>query len=156
MMKAPTPAIFLAATLLAGCNSLDNPVGGLLATGRDARVFNAQTGEFEWPKDQPGNKRPPGPTDGRAVRTERAGDGRYFDVAKNEWGDAPRDSAPATRAKPRLTPAPATAAPAATPPPPRPNHASGVYNASTGRIDWSTSDGAPAPTPRPRKRWWLF
>jgi len=48
---------------------------------------------------------------------------------------------------------PAAEAPSGTPVPQR---ASGVYNSSTGRIEWQTSDGPPMATPAPRKRWWLF
>ena len=65
-MKFPIPVVFLATSVLvAGCNSLDNPLAGmnLLGTGHDGRVYNAQTGEFEWPKDSQKRRasRPAGP-----------------------------------------------------------------------------------------------
>jgi hypothetical protein len=47
-------ALFLlsaAASLFAGCDSLNRP--DYFASGRDARVFNPQTGRYEWPDDAP-------------------------------------------------------------------------------------------------------
>jgi hypothetical protein len=162
--KFPLLAVFLVASVfVAGCNSLDNPVGGLLDTGRDARVYNPQTGEFEWPKDsqnqKPRGRRPA--TTGTAPAQERQGDGRYYDLQKNQWVEAREERAPSSKPKsgpatpaPTLLPAPP---PKSTPPPERPARASGVYNPSTGEIEWRTFDPAPAPTPAPKKSWyWPF
>jgi len=152
---------------VAGCSSLDNPLAAFnpFRSGRDARVYNAQTGEYEWPKDEAARRqaRPAGAAN--AAPQERRGDGRYFDAAKNEWVDAPRDGVSTSR--PKDKPAPTSRVnldqpvvmPSATaePPPPVPARASGVYNPSTGRIDWDTSGSAvPAPPPAPRKGWRLW
>jgi len=163
-MKFPLPAFFLVASVLvAGCNSLENPVGGLLDTGRDGRVYNAQTGEFEWPKDsqKPRARKPSAATraSGAASPAERQGDGRYFDIQKNQWVEAREERAPDSRGKARPAPSAPVAAtalpPAATPPPPPPPRASGTYNASTGQIEWTSFDPSSAATkPAPRKSWW--
>ena len=42
------------ACVLAGCSSLDP--SELLATGRDARTYNPQTGRYEWPEDEPARR----------------------------------------------------------------------------------------------------
>jgi hypothetical protein len=161
-----------ASLLLAGCNSLDNPVTNLFhGTGRDERVYNAQTGQWEWPAD----KRKPAEKKSAAVASALGStpaphgfnDTRYWDASRNQWVEAeqPRSSAPP---KPKPTPVPSepivatTSQPAAPLPPPRPSQATGVYNPSTGKIDWQTSDanvphGAVAPQPEPKKHWyWPF
>ncbi len=52
-------------------------------------------------------------------------------------------------------PPPAGAAPVPTTPVPQ--RATGVYNSSTGQIEWRPQDGSPPmPPPAPRKRFWLF
>lgn len=157
------------AIFVAGCSSLDNPFASmnLFRTGRDARVFNAQTGEYEWPKEEQARRRAQPGAPNSAPPAERRGDGRYYDAAKNEWVDAPRDDVSTSRPKDR--PVPTSRAnldqpvsvpsqPSNVPPPPPPARASGVYNPSTGRIDWDTSGAVPAPTPAPRKGWriWPF
>ncbi len=173
----PAPLIALATTVLlaAGCNSLDNPLAGLnpFDTGHDARVYNQQTGEFEWPKDQQG--RPKRGNRSSAVSSAIAGantpapnsDGRYFDSQKNQWIEPPPQSNAANeprRPKPAATPTPApgasvpmrTPVPRATPPPPPPSKASGVYNSSTGQIEWRETSGPPMATPNPKSHWWKF
>ena len=47
--------ITLAALVLAGCSSLEHP--NFFRTSHDARVYNPQTGRYEWPDDAP----PPAP-----------------------------------------------------------------------------------------------
>jgi len=159
-----------ASLLLAACNSLDNPITNFFhGTGRDARVYNAQTGEWEWPAD----KRKPQEKKSAAVASALAtpgpnsfNDTRYWDAQRNQWvqPEQPRPSSP-SKPKPSAPPAEsadASSAPSAPPPPPppRPAHATGVYNASTGKIEWRDSDanvphGAVAP--EPKKRWyWPF
>lgn len=154
------------AVLLAGCNSLDNPVTNLFhGMGNDARVYNSQTGQWEYPpeKRQPKQKvagaaATPGP--------QSFDDTRYWDSQRNQWvqTDPPRTKTP-PKAKPTPPPADATDATTAsqpTPPPapPRPAQETGVYNASTGKIEWQTSDAnvphGAAPV-EPKKRWyWPF
>ena len=166
-MKILFPATLLTASLfIVGCDSLDNPLSGLLRSGHDERVYNSQTGEFEWPKDskkRPSNPRPAGAATGAVPAPERKGDGRYYDTQKSQWVEAAedRESAPKPRSKP-AAPAPvlrATPVPVGTPPPVRPPRARGIYNPSTGQIEWNDFD--PAPTARPqaekKKSWyWPF
>jgi hypothetical protein len=158
-MKLPLSAFFIVASVfVAGCNSLDNPVGGILDTGRDNRVFNAQTGEFEWPKDgqKPRARKLGTAAAGSEPAAERSGDGRYFDLQKNQWVEARQESASNPRAKSKS--APSAPDVAAAPPPmviPPPARASGVYNPATGQIEWRSFDAASAtPKPAPRKNWW--
>lgn len=159
-----------ASLLLAGCNSLDNPISNLFhGVGRDERVYNAQTGEWEWPAD----KRKPSEKKSGEVASALSStpaphsfnDTRYWDPSRNQWVEAEQRRSN-TPAKPKPTPPPpsepvvSTASPSE-PPPPRPSQATGVYNPSTGKIDWQTSDahvprGAVAPPP-PKKHWyWPF
>ena len=87
-MKLPRLLTTTAFALCAGCNSLDNPFASLriFSTGRDARTFNAQTGQYEWPKDA--TPRP----QSRVARTAAAtpapkDDGRPFDPQRGAWSD---------------------------------------------------------------------
>ena len=87
-MKLPRLFAAAAFALCAGCTSLDNPLAnlGIFHTGRDARTFNAQTGEYEWPKDAA-----PRPQT-RVRRTAAAtpppkDDGRSFDAVRGEFRD---------------------------------------------------------------------
>ena len=87
-MKLPHLAAIAAFALCAGCNSLDNPLSGfrIFQTGRDARTFNPQTGEYEWPKDAAPRPRP------RVARSAAAtpppkDDGRSFDPMRGEFRD---------------------------------------------------------------------
>jgi hypothetical protein len=50
----------------------------------------------------------------------------------------------------------ATPPPVGTPPPVRPARASGIYNPSTGEIEWKDFDPAPRSTPAPKKKNWLW
>ncbi len=161
-MKHPLPIVLLTASVfVAGCSTLENPFGNWFGTGRDARVYNAQTGEYEWPTDSanPRARNPAaGPAGGAAPAPERRGDGRYYDAARNEWVQAPAENVAPPRPKSRTaiaTPAPLPP-PVTAPPPPPPSRASGIYNPSTGQIEWSSYDPAPrsAPAPAPRKKWW--
>ena len=88
-MQFPRLLAAAALALCAGCNSLDNPLSDfrIFKTGRDARTFNPQTGEYEWPKDA--TPRP----QNRAAKTAAAAtpapkdDGRPFDQQRGEWRD---------------------------------------------------------------------
>ncbi len=76
----------------AGCNSLDSPFADvpLLKTGRDARVFNVQTGEYEWPKNTtPRPQAAPPPARRATEPAAPASDGRPFDPVKGEFADPP-------------------------------------------------------------------
>ena len=89
-MKLPHLLAAAALALCAGCNSLDNPLAKLriFSAGRDARTFNPQTGEYEWPKNA--TPRP----QSRTARSASAAatpapkdDGRPFDPQRGEWRD---------------------------------------------------------------------
>jgi hypothetical protein len=171
MKLSPLVVLLGASALLAACNSLDNPLRGmnLLGTGHDGRVYNPQTGEFEWPKDatsRPGRTRKASELSAALKATPAPApksDGRYYDAQKSQWVEPPPQSnaglSPNSKSKPRsaaaATPAPSPL-PAAAPSTPAPARARGVYNPSSGKIEWQSSDGPPAATPAPRKRWWLF
>ncbi len=158
-MKYPLPAVLLVTSvLMAGCNSLDNPFHGLFGTGHDARVYNSQTGQFEWPPDQK-KPQPRGPAPaGGTPAPERAAEGRYFDVQKNQWVEVREEKTAASKSKKAASPPPlmTTPVPVGTPPPVRPPRARGVYNPSTGQIEWNDFDPAPAATPVPKKKSWYW
>ena len=171
MKKLSSLSLFASALLLVGCNSLDNPFGNLFKTGRDERIFNPQTGQYEWP-----NRSTPAPRKSAEVASALAAgatpkpesEGRYFDPQKNEWVEIPKQRT-SSSSKPKPTPAPtapagatasaASTAPQAEAPQPRAAHARGVYNPSTGKIEWQSTSGEmmPAPTPAPesKKHWYL-
>lgn len=173
-MKFPIPVVFLATSVLvAGCNSLDNPLAGmnLLGTGHDGRVYNAQTGEFEWPKDSQKRRahRPaPAATGTAGTATEppqRKSDGRYYDPQKSQWVEVQEETSHTTSGpKPKkATPPPVvlmtTPKPVGTPLPERSPRARGTYNASTGQIEWNDFDppATAKPEPEKKKNWyWPF
>ena len=87
-MNLPRLLLAAALALCAGCHSLDNPLANLriLHSGRDARTFNAQTGEYEWPKDAtPRPQRPRART--AAATPPPQDDGRSFDPVRGEFRD---------------------------------------------------------------------
>jgi hypothetical protein len=86
-MKLSLFTALAALALLAGCNSLDNPLAGFdpLRTGRDARTYNVQTGEYEWPRDSTPRPRPRTARTAAAATPAPAGDGRYYDPMKREF-----------------------------------------------------------------------
>lgn len=171
--SAIIPVCVLAA-LLAACSSLDNPFGSLFHTGHDERVYNPQTGQYEWPA----GKATPKPQKSAAVASAlnstpapQTSDGRYFDPQKNEWVEVRKESPSAKpSSKPSATPAPGAGegnpvavSPEPMPAPPRPAQDTGVYNTSTGRIEWrsaggpippSAPPGVPPPAPPGAKHWW--
>ncbi len=90
-MNLPRLLVLAAFALCAGCNSLENPFAGvrLLKTGQDARAFNPQTGEYEWPKDaapRPKTKREPGAVTPATTPAPKP-DGRPYDPQKGEFAD---------------------------------------------------------------------
>ena len=158
--------LIVASALFTGCSSLDNPLAGFFHTGHDARVYNPQTGQFEWPEE----KKPRGQKKSAVVAGALAstpapkgrGDGRYFDAQKNQWVEQEPQDGAATARHPKPAQRPAalagTAAPLPTPgPTPVPARATGYYNTSTGKIEWAsgaTAAAAPRPAPASAKRWW--
>jgi hypothetical protein len=160
-MKFRASAVVFAATavLVAGCNSLDNPLGGLFHTGDDARVFNSQTGQWEWPPEKrtPRPKTTPTPAPITTPVPERQSEGRYYDPQKNQWVEADKPGTEKSK-KPSAAPVTlkATPAPVGTPQPVRSARARGVYNPSTGQIEWTDFDPAPAATPAPQKKKWYW
>lgn len=90
-MNPPRILALAALAFCAGCNSLDNPFAGmrLLKTGQDARTYNPQTGEFEWPKDatpRPKAKREPASAVPAATPAPKP-DGRPYDPQKGAFAD---------------------------------------------------------------------
>ena len=74
----------------------DNPLGVLARSGRDARVFNPQTGHYEWPEEEAPRKHPRTAAIDEAVHesTERtpskpltpgSGDTRVYDPMKQQF-----------------------------------------------------------------------
>ena len=82
-MKLSRLLAIAACALCAGCHSLDNPLSGfrIFQTGRDARTFNPQTGEYEWPRDDaPRPKSKAAPPSGAATATPAPkSDSRFSD-----------------------------------------------------------------------------
>ena len=162
-MKISTVLILVAPlALFAGCNSLDNPITNLFH-GHDARVYNPQTGEWEYPK----GKGTPAPQKSAAVASALSatpapqGGGHPTNwVEAHNVDSSPNASHVASNAS--APGSPATAAPAApappvpTPAPPRPERATGRYNPTTGKIDWQAGGYIPTstPPPAPTKHWW--
>lgn len=88
--------VFLAASAVVfavACSPMSGG-GDLFASGRDGRVYNAETGRYEWPdEDRPRSRRkvPPGAAATRATPAPAApGDGRVYDLQKGryEWSDS--------------------------------------------------------------------
>ena len=151
--------------LFAGCNSLTNPFARLFR-GHDERVYNPQTGEWEYPNRKGATPQPqksaavasalastptpqgnPHSTDWVEKHTvsasPSAGSGSSTQVASN----------PNAPVKPAADPA--ATAPAPTPAPPRPGRATGYYNTQTGKIEWQSGETTAAATPPPTtKHWW--
>lgn len=173
-MKLSSATILVAASaLFAACNSLDNPFSSWFHAHGDARVYNPQTGQWEYPNQKTTPKPQKSAAVASALNTTPApqggGDGRVFDAQKNQWVEVHNPPASADPAAPKVTPAPpapgapangpATVAVSSAPSPaaPRPNRATGIYNSSTGRIEWQSGEAPPppvAPRPAPVKHWW--
>jgi hypothetical protein len=144
MKIAPLLAVFSLVSVLAACDSLDNPFhSALLNTGRDARVYNGNTGQYEWPSPTPPPRPKPTPVIVKAPAAPASTPMKK--VAAHT--PIPQKGAFVQGKSPDATPAPApgistpTPGPVATPPPPWATKATGYYNPGTGKIEW----GAPAP-----------
>ena len=87
-------AAFLLALLTAsivGCSPFQSG-GDLFASGRDARVFNAATGRYDWP-DEPRERAPrnrPAAERSTSAATPAPSDGRVYNLEKGryEWSDS--------------------------------------------------------------------
>jgi len=87
------PAALGSAVIFSACQSLEQT--NLFASGRDARFFNPQTGQYEWPKESASTtpranlreERPAKPSRGGLLNS---GDERVFNpqTGRYEW---PRD-----------------------------------------------------------------
>jgi hypothetical protein len=147
--------------LFAGCNSLTNPLAGLFR-GHDERVYNPQTGEWEYP-----NKKGPTPAPQKSAAVASAlsstpapqgGSARSTDWVEKHTASPSAGPSTQVASNPNapVNPSadPAANAPAPTPPPPRPGRATGYYNPATGKIDWQSGETTAAATPAPVKHWW--
>jgi hypothetical protein len=164
IMKISTHTILAACLcLFAGCDSLNNPLAGLFR-GHDERVYNSQTGEWEYPNKKGAT---PAPQKSAAVASALASTPapQKKDPHSMDWVEkhspSPSPSAgsstqvasnPNAPVKPSADPAASEPAPT---PPPRPGRATGYYNTQTGKIDWQNSgETTAAATPAPTKHWW--
>ena len=85
-MKIPRVLAAAAVALGAGCHSLDNPFSSIPNTGRDARIYNVQTGRWEWPeKDRP--RSTPKPARTAAATPAPKDDGRNYDPQKGRFAN---------------------------------------------------------------------
>lgn len=88
-MKLPLLFALTASALCAGCNSLDSPLTSLnpFRSGHDGRVYNIQTGEYEWPKDATPRPVKSARRAGRTPSTPSPNpdDGRPYDPQKSEF-----------------------------------------------------------------------
>jgi outer membrane biosynthesis protein TonB len=145
MKIAPLLAVLSLASLLGACNSLDNPLHGLLNTGNDARVLNTSTGSYEWPNTTPEPKPKPKPADVPPVVKATPTPATIIPAQKASMAkaDTPKPTPQKTKATPK-----AVAKARATP---GPSRESGVLNLQTGKIDWTPSgvqtNGKPADLP---------
>ena len=163
-MKISTVTILAASfCLFAGCNSLTNPFAGLFH-GHDERVYNPQTGEWEYP-----NKKGPTPPPQKSAAVAAAlasTPAPQSNPHSTDWIEkhaAASPSAPSSTqvasnpnapVTPPADPAATATAPVPTPPPPRPGRATGYYNTQTGKIEWQSGETTAAATPPPTKHWW--
>jgi hypothetical protein len=152
MKFAPLLAAFALVSLVAACDSLDNPFHTIMNTGRDARVYNGATGNWEWPSPTPtARRKPPTPTP-KPTPTVAAVVIKTTPIATPKKAAFPQGTNPV--ATPSATPDESYATPAAivqkATPTPIPKRATGVLNMQTGKIEW-TEGAVPQETPRGKK-----
>jgi len=160
MKLAPLLAALAIGSLVAACNSLDSPFSGLssnalLNTGRDARVYNGNTGSYEWPNTTP------------TPRPKKTPDAVALNVTPPPYTPAPGKTPPPKPGKGKATPSAVVAKATPTPPPatpqatpnvvaqitpvPAPEKGTGIYNVQTHRFEWATpgaaTPGKPVATP---------
>jgi hypothetical protein len=133
MKLAPLLAALSVGSLLVACNSLDNPFHAILNTGNDARVYNSNTGSYEWP-DAIGHPIQPLPKVAAATSPDPTPSkklaARYYDPKKGAFVKGtppPKPKASPAALAVRVTPVPA------------PAKGTGVYNLDSGKFDWSPS-----------------
>jgi hypothetical protein len=148
---------FLAASLalFAGCNSLDNPLGNWFH-GRDQRVYNPQTGEWEYPN----KKGTPAPQKAAGVASALSATPAPQAAGSSSSGAAPAPTPAHSASAPMSAESAPAPVPMATPPPPRPSKATGFYNTQTGKIEWreggAVASATPAAGTRTKHWWWPF
>jgi len=88
-----------------------------------------------------------------ASTSSGSNDTRYWDPQRNQWVAGPSAS---PTVKPASADPAANPAPVAPAPTPRASQATGVYNSSTGKIEWQNGGYIPpaTSTPAPAKHWW--
>lgn len=86
------PVLFVACLGIGACSPIERD---LFASGRDARVYNPQTGRYEWPEeDRPARRRKSAAVASTQRETKPeatpSGDGRVYDLEKGryEWSDS--------------------------------------------------------------------
>jgi len=146
--------------LVVACDSLEGPFSGLagnplLNTGRDARVYNGNTGSYEWPNTTPHPKPPPTPTPiALAAKTKATPPPTPWKKVDQPKGAFVQGKNPAAiPVKGKATPIAAQATPSAVvaqaTPVPAPVKGTGIFNLQTGKIEWATpappAPAAPAP-----------
>jgi len=136
--------------LVAAC-SLDSPFSSvatnpLLNTGRDARVYNGSTGNWEWPSPTPRPKQKPTPKPTATPALVKS-----TPVATPTPAKKAAAFVQATTPQPTVTLTDTTPAPVkpATPTPVA-KRAIGVLNMETGKIEWREA-GPATPTPKKTK-----
>ncbi|HEY3899166.1 MAG TPA: hypothetical protein VGM54_11165 [Chthoniobacter sp.] len=162
-MKISTVTILAAfLCLFAGCNSLTNPFAGLFH-GHDERVYNPQTGEWEYPNKKGAT---PQPQKSAAVAAALAstpapqGSPHSTDWVEKHAASPSAEPVTAAASNPNAPVNPsansaATPPPAApAPPPPRPGRATGYYNTQTGKIEWQSGVAPAAASPASTRHWW--
>jgi hypothetical protein len=138
-----------AVLLLSSCSSLENPFSGWFHHNtHDERVYNPQTGEWEWPPDKRA-------AHARETPAPQGSDTRYWDAQHNQWVEKTGERSGGAGSA-REKPSSGAAAPPIAPGTPRPSRQTGVYNASTGKIEWQDGAYVPSiqPPPAPKKHWW--
>ena len=131
MKLAPLLAVLSLGSLLGACNSLDNPLHGLLNTGNDGRVLNTSTGSYEWPNTTPEPKPKPKPPD--VPPAYRATPTPAKSILPQQTSVAKADTPIPTPQKAQPTPKAIAKAKAT----PGPSKETGVLNLQTGKIDWT-------------------
>lgn len=106
-------AVISLGSLLIACDSLDNPLRNL---GHDERVYNSNTGHYEWPDDLASQQKQKRETAALASRPKvtpapAKSDPRQSDAEKEKLAQA--KSVPSTPRKVESTPPPALAPPPA-------------------------------------------
>jgi hypothetical protein len=116
-----------AGALLAACNSLDSPLQYVSNIGHDGRVYNTNTGSWDWPEEH------------NVANKQKQRNAEIATTLKSTPTPAKKIVAKATT----------TPIPVATriTPVPMPANGTWVYNAETGKFDWAPSGAPPIAKP---------